>query len=107
MVDALPSESDNSHEIGVPQWPLFPDVSVQHVNTFMFAINNSTDECEMALGRIKLPVALTPPEREGLGLDVEVVVRVVMTRTVLQEFARGVASAADLEVIVDEDASSV
>ena len=107
MADALPSEPDPRYEIGVPQWPPFPDVSVEHVNAFIFATNNSTDECEMALGRIKLPVGLTPPEREGPGLDVEVVVRVVMTRKVLNEFVLGVASAAGVEVIMDDDDSSV
>ena len=85
-----PQSSD--HEIGVLQWPPYPVVPVLHANAFSFALNDATDECEIAFGRVTLPVG-APPESDAPGLDVDVVVRIVMTKTALHEFFRGVGAA--------------
>ena len=93
MADSLSSDRPMQGEIGTLHWPPYPDAPVEHVNAFSFALNDSTDECEIALGRVRLPVG-TGGEAETGGLDVHVVVRIVMSQRVLRELSRGVAEAA-------------
>ena len=89
-----PYGDPREEELGVLQWPPFPDIPLVHVNAFMLALNDSTDECEIALGQLRIPVGRSQSDQPGL--DVDVVARVVMTRAVLREFARGLARAASV-----------
>ena len=98
MTDSPSSQPDESGSL-VARWPLFPDTPVQPANVFTFAYSVTTDECEMTVGRVPLPVGATTDSPMPDVIPVQVVARFVLTRTTL---AALIESAAEVEKLLHE-----